>query len=193
MIKGKLLTYAFFIIMIFALSACANNTNEKQADDKTDQKDFSAKDVQDMHMVHSSSGEVPEDLKKSENPAYPVGNKAIIETDHMPGMKGAEATIVGAYDTTAYIVSYTPTNGGKEVKDHKWVVQEELKDQDGKVLDSGTGAILNADHMEGMKGAKATIDGKEETTVYMIDYVSTTDGEAVKNHQWVTDSELSPK
>jgi len=30
-------------------------------------------------------------------------------------------------------------------------------------------------------------------TVYMVDYTSTTDGEEVKNHKWVTESELSPK
>lgn len=32
----------------------------------------------------------------------------------MKGMNGAEATIVGAYDTTAYTVSYTPKTGGKK-------------------------------------------------------------------------------
>ncbi len=70
------------------------------------------------HMDHSaeemsSSGEVPEDLKEAENPTYEVGSKAIIEADHMQGMEGAEATISGAFDTTVYSVSYTPTNGGE--------------------------------------------------------------------------------
>jgi len=51
-------------------------------------------------------------LQEAENPTFEVGSQAIIETDHMEGMKGAEATIVGAYDTTAYAVTYTPTDGG---------------------------------------------------------------------------------
>jgi len=69
------------------------------------------------HMNHSagemsSSGEVPEDLKEAENPTYEVGSQAIIETDHMRGMYGAEATISGDFDTTVYSVSYIPTIGG---------------------------------------------------------------------------------
>lgn len=63
------------------------------------------------HGDHSSSGEVPEGLKEADNPSYPVGSKATMEANHMPGMKGTEATIVGAYTTTAYAVSYTPTTG----------------------------------------------------------------------------------
>lgn len=42
-----------------------------------------------------------------------------------------------------------------------------------------------------MKGAKATIDSAEKTTVYMVDYEPTTGGDPVKNHMWVTGSELS--
>jgi hypothetical protein len=48
-------------------------------------------------------------------------------------------------------------------------------------------------HTKGMDGAKAEIDSAEKTTVYMINYTSTTDGEEVTNHKWVTESELSPK
>jgi hypothetical protein len=43
-----------------------------------------------------------------------------------------------------------------------------------------------------MKGATAEIDSAEKTTVYMVDFTPTTGGEEVKNHQWVTESELSP-
>lgn len=105
-------------------------------------------------------------------------------------MKGAKATIVGAYDTTVYTISYTPTNGGPEVKNHKWVIQEELKDAGKEPLQPGTEVVVNADHMEGMEGATAVIDSAEQTTVYMVDFTSTT-GEEVKNHKWVTESELS--
>ncbi len=47
--------------------------------------------------------------------------------------------------------------------------------------------------MKGMKGAKATIDSAEKTTVYMVDYTPTTGGKKVKNHKWVTESALSAK
>ncbi|MBM7607292.1 hypothetical protein JOD29_000529 [Lysinibacillus composti] len=43
----------------------------------------------------------------------------------MPNMKGAEATIVGAYDTTVYMVDYIST-AGEKVKNHKWLVESEL-------------------------------------------------------------------
>ena len=76
-------------------------------------------------MNHSSSGEIPEGLKVAKNPAFPVGSKAIINADHMPNMKGAEATIVGAYNTTVYMVNYTSTTGEK-VTNHKWLVESEL-------------------------------------------------------------------
>lgn len=78
-----------------------------------------------MEMNHSSSGKIPKGLKVAENPAFPIGSKAIINADHMPNMKGAEATIVGAYDTTVYMVDYISTTGEK-VRNHKWLVESEL-------------------------------------------------------------------
>ena len=78
-----------------------------------------------MEMNHSSSGESPEGVKVAENPAFPLGSKAIINADHMPNMKGAEATIVGAYDTTVYMVNYISTTGEK-VTNHKWLIESEL-------------------------------------------------------------------
>lgn len=106
-------------------------------------------------------------------------------------MNGATATIVGAYTTTAYTVSYTPTTGEEKVNNHKWVIHEEIKDTGSEPYSPGTEVILTADHMKGMDGAKATIDSVEPTTVYMVDYTPTTGGEPVKNHKWVTESELS--
>ena len=78
-----------------------------------------------MEMSHSSSRKGPKGLKEAKNPAFPVGSKAIILADHMPNMKGAEATIVGAYDTTVYMVDYIST-AGEKVKNHKWLVESEL-------------------------------------------------------------------
>lgn len=129
-------------------------------------------------------------FKEAENPSFKVGSQAIINADHMKGMKGAIATIVGAYDTIAYVVSYTPTTGGEKVKNHRWVVQEEIENAGNIPLRSGTKVSLEADHMKGMKGATATIESGEKATVYMIDYTPTTGGKRVKNHKWVTESEL---
>nr|WP_254771319.1 YdhK family protein [Psychrobacillus sp. OK028] len=143
------------------------------------------------NMDMSGSGEVPEGLKVAENPTFKVGSHAIIEADHMEGMKGAEAKIVGAYDTTVYTVSYTPTTGGKRVENHKWVIHEELGEPQSAPLEPGTEVILTAEHMKGMEGATAEIDSAEGTTVYMVDFTSTT-GEKVTNHKWVTESELAP-
>src|SRR5699024_6519589 len=113
-------------------------------------------------------------------------------TDHKAGMKGAEATIDGAYDTTAYTASYTPTDGGEPVEDHKWVIHEELENPDEAPLEAGTEVTMNATRMEVMDSATAEIDGASEIVVYMVSYTSTDDNEEVSNHKWVTEDELSP-
>jgi hypothetical protein len=174
-------------VMIAGLTACGNNTtNSRPANSDNKQLDHS-------EMSHSGSGEAPAGLKEAKNPTYKVGSQAVIQADHMPGMKGATATIMGAYDTTAYVVSYTPTTGGERVTNHKWVIQQETKDVGDKALQPGAKATLEADHMSGMKGATADIVSAEQTTVYMVDYTPTTGGERVTNHKWVTESELSTK
>ena len=142
-------------------------------------------------MVHSSSGEVPEGLAEAESPTFEIGSQAIMTAAHMPGMDGAEATVVGAYDTTVYALSFTPTTGGEPVENHKWVIHEELEDAGDTPLSAGDSAVIATDHMEGMDGATATIDSAEETTVYMVDFTTTDSGEEVTNHKWVTESELS--
>ncbi|PID14817.1 MULTISPECIES: YdhK family protein [unclassified Sporosarcina] len=178
------------IAMIIGLSACGNNTSNEESQNTNNEPQ---QGDMEMEMNHSGSGEVPESLKVAENPTYEVGSEAIIKTDHMEGMDGAVATIVGAYDTTAYAISYTPVTGGERVENHKWVIQEEVKDDDDKTLEQGTEVTVEADHMKGMEGALAEIDSAEKTTVYMIDYTPTTGGEEVTNHKWVTESELSAK
>src|SRR5699024_2720261 len=159
-------------------------------DSNTNENNETESDSQ-MDREHSDSSEVPAELKEAENPTYPVGSKAIIQTDHMEGMQGAEATIVGAYDTTAFTVSYTPTNGGEKIKNHKWVIKEEVAQSGKGPLEVGSEVTIQADHMNGMDGATAVIDSADNTTVYMIDYTPTNGGEKVTNHKWVTDSELS--
>ncbi|MDQ7726844.1 YdhK family protein [Bacillus halotolerans] len=174
--------------LIFVLSACGNSDSKKESTHESHSDSGSHEE-----MDHSGSAEVPEGLTESKHPKYKIGSQVIINASHMKGMKGAEATVTGAYDTTAYVVSYTPTTGGQRVDHHKWVIQEEIKDAGDKPLNPGDQAILEASHMKGMKGATAEIDSAEKTTVYMVDYTSTTNGEKVKNHKWVTEDELSAK
>ncbi|MER2048277.1 MAG: YdhK family protein [Solibacillus sp.] len=145
------------------------------------------------YMNHLSSGDLPIGLKKAANPTYKVGSTAVLNTNHMKGMDGAEATIVGAFDTTVYAISYTPTTGGEKVINHKWIIHEEIKDHQNEPYQAGEKVVMETDHMEGMRGAVASIDAFEMTTVYMIDYKSTTDGAQVSNHKWVTENELSIK
>ncbi|SFE90962.1 Protein of unknown function [Bacillus sp. OV194] len=180
---------SLFVTTILALSltlgACSNDENGNKKHDMNQ--------MNHEGMNHSGSGKVSKELKEAKTPKYEVGSHAIIKASHMEGMNKAKAKIVGAYDTTAYVVSYTPTTGGKRVENHKWVIQEEIKDAGNKTLKAGTKVKLNADHMKGMKGATAEIVSAEKTTVYMVDYTPTTSGEKVKNHKWVTESELQPE
>ncbi|RTR28152.1 DUF1541 domain-containing protein [Robertmurraya yapensis] len=202
--KGIL--FILLVALLLVLGACANNDDTKSTNEDADSTshenmdmgettDDSAEGMEGMdhdNMDMSSSGDIPEGLKTEENPTYPVGSKAIIQSDHMEGMKGAEATIVGAFDTTAYAVSYTPTTGGERVTNHKWVIHEELINAGEAPLAPGTEVKTDAAHMQGMKDATVVIDSAEETTVYMVDFTPTIGGEEVKNHKWVTESELSP-
>ncbi|MFO3790431.1 YdhK family protein [Bacillus mojavensis] len=174
--------------LIFVLSACGNSDSKKESTHDSHSDSGSHEE-----MDHSGSAKVPEGLTESTHPKYKIGSQVIINASHMKGMKGAEATVTGAYDTTAYVVSYTPTTGGQRVDHHKWVIQEEIKDAGDKPLNPGDQVLLEASHMKGMKGATAEIDSAEKTTVYMVDYTSTTSGEKVKNHKWVTEDELSAK
>ena len=173
-------------ITLLILSACSEDTVESQPANS---------EVMDHgeEMDHSSSGDVPSTLKTAENPKFPVGTTAVITEGHMSGMEGAEATIVGAYDTTAYIVSYEPTTRGKKIENHKWVIHEELIDSGDAPLAPGTEVKTTASHMKGMENATVHIDEAVQTTVYMIDYPSTTTGEEIKNHKWVTEDELASK
>lgn len=135
-------------------------------------------------------GPVPAGMKEASNPKYPVGTKVTLQADHMPGMDGATATIVGGYTTNTYAIDYTPVGGGAPVKDHKWVVQEELQDAGEDRLADGAEVTVTANHMEGMEGAKATIASSTDETVYVVDFEA--DGMTMTNHKWVTESEISP-
>ena len=142
------------------------------------------------HDHPEDGGAPPAGIEEAENPTYPVGTEATLTADHMPGMDGATATISGAFDTTTYSVSYTPTNGDAPVTDHRWVVHEELVDPGEAPLADGAKAVMTAEHMPGMKDAEATIDYSTQETVYMVDIDN--DEMTMKNHKWVTESEIEP-
>lgn len=142
------------------------------------------------HQHNPNGGPPPEGIVEASDPTYPVGSTVTLTADHMPGMKGSQATITGAFDTTAYAVTYTPTSGGDPVVDHKWVVQEELQNPGEPPLANGTEVVLTADHMAGMKGAEATIESSTTETVYMVDVEA--NGMKMTNHKWVVESEVQP-
>lgn len=193
MSKKKVLL-SIFSLSTLLLTACADDVSKDSTIEETPnsaiEEPIEQEEDMDEEMVHDESGEIPEGLETAVNPQYEVGESVEIQTDHMEGMEGAEATIVGAFDTIAYEISYDPTNGDPRVENHKWVVHEEIVEE-ADTFDSGDEVTLGANHMEGMEGAIATIDVAQDTTVYMIDYQPTTGGDVVQNHKWVTDAELS--
>ena len=143
------------------------------------------------HDHPADGGPAPTGIAEAADPTYPVGTEVTLTADHMPGMDGATATISGAFDTTAYAVSYTPTDGGAPVTNHKWVVQEELDGVGSEKLGAGDTATITAEHMSGMQGAEATIDSATDETVYMVDIDSPE--MTMKRHKWVVESEIQPK
>jgi hypothetical protein len=189
MLQKKIKMVGILLLTVSLLAACGSGKDREM--DTMDHSSPSEESKEGMH--HSSSGELPEGLQEAENPTYKAGSKAIITADHMGGMDGAEATIAGAYKTTAYAISFTRTDTGEEIKGHKWIIHEEIEDAGDVPYEAGDEVTVSTDHMEGMDGADAVIDSAVNTIVYMVDYTSTTDGQEVKNHKWVTESELSAK
>lgn len=181
---NKLLILMMSVITAIVFAGCTSSSNNNNGD--------SMEDMDHTEMNHSGSSELPNGLQEAGNPTYKVGSTVILNSDHMEGMNGAEATITGAYETTVYSVSYTPTTGGEKVTNHKWVVHEEMENAAQQPYKPVAEVTLAADHLKGMAGAKATIDSAEQTTVYVVDYIPIDGGDKVKNHKWVTDSELSP-
>ncbi|CZQ84036.1 Hypothetical protein TFLO_461 [Trichococcus flocculiformis] len=195
--QRKMLMSLFSLSATVLLAACSTDTNTEEASVGSESvsmesmvEESSSSSSEGMgDMVHDDSGEIPEGLMEAENPTYKLGDTVIMQAGHM---EGAEATIVGAFDTTAYEVSYDPTNGDPRVENHQWVIQEEIMDAGIDPFGVGSEVMLEAEHMEGMNGATAIIDAAESTTVYMVDYISTDTGETIKNHKWVTEQELAP-
>ncbi|KIO63146.1 YdhK family protein [Caldibacillus thermoamylovorans] len=171
---------ASMLIIVLILSGCTENEGIAEENNAS------------VYMNVSSSSEVPKYLRADETPNYPVGIQVIINANHMPEMEGATATIVGAYKTTAYKVTYIPKTVGDPVKHYKWVIHEEIGNAGIAPFEPGDHVLLHVDHAEGMDGAGATIESAKPTTVYMVNFLNTKTGSEVKNYQWVTEDELSP-
>lgn len=189
MTKNLTLTWsATALTAALVLAGCASSDNDDPADPapSTEHDDHGGHD----DMEHpTDGGPVPENMTEATDPEYPVGSEVTLTADHMHGMDGATATIVGAYDTFTYSVDYTP-EGGEPVTDHQWVVQEEIEDAGDERLADGAEVVLLADHMEGMAGVTATIASSTDETVYVVDYEA--DGMTMTNHKWVVESEIEP-
>lgn len=180
MMRKKLRIIMLALVMLVALGACGleKNTSTNHDMESTESMDG---------MEHD--GSIPDSMVDATNPKFPVGSNVTLLANHMPGMKDSEGEVVQAYETKIYEVSYQPTTGGKMVNNHQWVVNEELDDAS-KNAQKGDTVILNAEHMEGMDGAKAQVDKVIEGTVYVVNYIPTDGGEVVENHMWVTEDEL---
>src|SRR5690625_3176434 len=176
-----------------ALTSCAAPEDDAAPESAATQ-DETASDTSDheagTHDHDPDGGPPPEGIQEASDPRYEVGETVVLNADHMPGMDGADATISGAFDTTTYSVSFTPTNGDAPVTDHRWVVHEELVDHGEAPLADGAKAVMTAEHMPGMKDAEAKIDYSQQKTVYMVDFEM--DGMEMTNHKWVVESEIQP-
>jgi len=189
------------LLTVLLLSACgwgdsddeepteagADVTNNLDGTDKQVSEEETEEDAVD-HAGHAE-GQLPEGLKEAENPKFPVGSTAVINASHTDGMEGAIATIKGAYETTVYSVSYTPTNGDPFEENHKWFVEGEISAMDDGEIAVDSDVIINVEHQAGMLGAEGAVDTVEDTTVYVVDYTNSL-GETVTNHVWLKESEL---
>lgn len=184
--------WPFFILLLVAcgndektVDPTENNPAEDELSNGTNQDDATPLDDE----VLPGTVKMLEGIKVEENPKYPVGSKVMILADHLADMEGAEGVIVGAYDTTAYSVEYLPTSGGEKVV-YKWLIDQELEGVNGAGLDKGIDVVIRADHVEGMEGASGEIVDSNRSTVYMVNF-KTTSGKEVKNYKWLTEDELS--
>jgi len=186
--KMTKLVFASLGIIVF-LGACSNQSESNNSKSTNEESTSTVSSEMNSMEGMNHEGMVPSSMKDAANPKFPVGSNVILLGDHMEGMKGANAQVVGAFDTTMYEVSYEPKTGGPMVNNHRWVVQEELKDTE-TVANEGDTVILNADHMDGMMGAEAKVDKSITGTVYVVNYTPTDGQEEVKNHMWVTEDEM---
>lgn len=69
---------------------------------------------------------IHEEIENAGEEAFQAGDAVTVEASHMEGMQGAEAIIESVEKTTVYMVDFTPASGNEEIKNHKWLVENEL-------------------------------------------------------------------
>ena len=150
---------------------------------------FAISGTMDMHAVTPV-----ENLSPAASPAYPVGTDALITADHMPGMKGAVARISGAFDTVLYAINYTRSDTAEVIKDHRWVIQEEIEGHGEVPYKAGDEVTLLPGHISGMggEGVQAKIAEVMPGVAYMVDFTPGDGTQRVLNHQWLSQEELLP-
>ncbi|MDF7626439.1 YdhK family protein [Lactobacillaceae bacterium L1_55_11] len=160
--------------------------------DKMSMSMSSGHDMSSGSMSMNMDMQLPTNLPDAQDPKYKVGDKITLKAKHMDGMYNSKGTIAGAYDTKLYAVDFTPTTGGSEVKDHKWLTKIDFKNRKDsyKVGDEVT---LDSDHMSGMKGAKAKIVQVVNGPAYAVNYQPTTGGSEVKNHLYLDQDEIEAR
>lgn len=72
---------------------------------------------------------IHEEFEAASGAPMEPGRKLVVRADHVPGMRGAMATIEKAKEGPVYMVDFTTTTG-KEVKNYKWLVEGELVAQE---------------------------------------------------------------
>lgn len=161
--------------------------DEESMDGHEDMEDMDAH----MEMAHNRNEEAPTNMTEATDPLYPVGSKVHMTEPHMSSMEGVTAEVTGAYDTTLYMVTFTPENSDMEMADHKWVVAEEMTAQDDdESFEEGDTVTLLAKHMEGMEGQEAVITGIQEGPAYMVSFEPNDGSEPFTNHKWMSEDEL---
>ena len=135
-----------------------------------------------------------ENFTPAQDPVNPVGAQVILSADHMPGMNGAIARISGAFSTTLYAITYTRSDTGEVVKDHKWVIHEEIADHGALPFNVDDLVTLLPGHISGMggEGVTARVTQAVPGVAYMVDFSPTDGSDPVVNHQWVGEAELLP-
>lgn len=122
---------AGILVGVLVLAGCSAGESQDHQGHDSGSMASSAGAMSDSPMDHPmDGGPAPAGIKAVSAPKFPIGSQVMLTADHMAGMDGARATIVGAFDTYTYSVNFTPTTGGQPVKDHKWVVQQEIKTQE---------------------------------------------------------------
>lgn len=68
---------------------------------------------------------VQEELRGTGEQPLDVGDTAVMTAEHMPGMKGATATVSQVWTGTVYMVDYE--SGGMTMTNHKWIIEDEIR------------------------------------------------------------------